>query len=122
MAAWTKVPKENEELLERALVAYPEAEKKAMFGCPVWLINGHMFVGAHQDNIILRLSDADQDEIFKHEGVEQFSHMPGRVMKAFVSVPASIYENTAEFTKWLERARDFVLSMPPKVRKARKSK
>ena len=57
---WKKVPKENEELLDRLMEAIPEAERRKMFGCPCYFLHGNMFVGAHEENFILRLSDGRQ--------------------------------------------------------------
>ena len=118
---WKKVPKANEELLEKALAKVPGAVERRMFGCPAYFINGYMFAGAHQDDIILRLSESDQDEMLSKEGAAPFMPMPGRIMREYVVVPPSIYQSESEFLKWLNKSRDYAMSLPPKVKKPKKS-
>ena len=114
---WKKVPKQNEETLDRLLEGVEGAERRKMFGCPVYFLNGQMLAGAHQDAIFLRLSEPDQDEILKHPDVMNFTPMPGRMMREYVVIPPSIYRSEGEFNKWLERARAYVASLPPKKKK-----
>jgi TfoX/Sxy family transcriptional regulator of competence genes len=99
----------------------PDAEERKMFGCPAYFINGYMFAGAHQDDIILRLSKSDQDEILSIEGAAPFMPMPGRIMKDYVMVPPSIYKSESEFQKWLKRSSNYTMSLPPKIKKPKKS-
>lgn len=93
MISWKKVPDKNKEMLNKVLEAVPEAEKKMMFGCPVWFISGNMFVGAHQEDIFLRLAEPDREEILKQGEAKTFTPMPGRTMKEYVVIPPSIYES-----------------------------
>jgi len=112
---WTKVPKENEETLDRLLGGVEGAERKKMFGCPVYFLNGNMLAGAHQDAIFLRLSEPDQDEILRsNPEVSHFTPMPGRMMREYIVIPPSIYQSEAAFGKWLEKAQAYVASLPPK--------
>jgi len=117
---WKKVPKHNEELLDRLLSSVLQAEKRRMFGCPAYFVNGSMLAGAHQDDIFLRLSEADQQEILKHPDAGHFTPMPGRPMREYIVIPPDVCESDAEFGKWLEKAVDYVLTIPPKEKKARK--
>ena len=116
---WKKVPKKNEETLERLMSAVPEAEKRKMFGCPMYFLNGNMMAGAHHDSIFLRLSEPDQDEILKREDVSHFTPRPGRMMREYITIPPSLYESEGEFGRWLERSREYVGAMPPKVKKSK---
>jgi TfoX/Sxy family transcriptional regulator of competence genes len=115
---WTKVPKENEDALEKALTAIPEAEKKKMFGCPAYFINGNMFAGAHQEAVFVRLSEIDEDALMKIGGVP-FTPMPGRAMKGYTVVPQSIFHSD-EFAGWLLKSRDYVCGLPMKEKKPAK--
>ena len=91
-----------------------------MFGCPAYFIHGHMFVGAHQDEVILRLSPGDREEILQREDVITFTPMPGRPMKEYVSLPAAFFTVERGFLPWLHKARDYVSALPPKEKKAKK--
>ncbi len=115
---WKKVPKENEETLDRLVGGVEGAERKKVFGCPAYFLNGNMLAGAHQHSIFLRLSEADQDEILRgNPEVSHFTPMPGRMMKEYVVIPPSIYGSVGEFGKWLEKARAYVASLPPKQKR-----
>jgi len=120
---WTKVPKHNEETLERLMAGVPGVNKRKMFGCPVWFVNGNMLTGAHQESIFLRLCEADQEEILtKHAAVTNFAPMPGRIMREYVDIPVSVYGSEDEFGLWLKKALDYVGSLPVKEPKTRRTK
>jgi hypothetical protein len=44
----------------------------------------------------------------------KFEPMAGRVMKEYVVLPESIYNNATVFSKWLDRSYEYVLSLPIK--------
>ncbi len=119
MSQWKKVPEANAEYLDRALEAVPEARKMKMFGCPAWFLNDYMFVGAHEENIILRLPEADREALLDSGQASLFVPM-GRVMKEYVVISPAILSNPAEFKKWLLRSRDYTLSLPPKEKKPKR--
>ena len=111
---WNKAPEQNEELLAKAVEAVPEAEPRKMFGCPCYFLNGNMFVGAHEESFILRLSPEDQEAMFAPDPVQLFTPMPGRPMREYVLVPSSICKSPNEFRKWLLRSRDYAKTLPRK--------
>lgn len=120
--AWRKVPQENVELLANIVRAIPEAELRPMFGCPAYFINGNMFVGAHQEYMILRLSPADREEILQRDDVVTFTPMAGRPMKEYVIIPAVIFSSEAAFLPWLQKSRAYVSALPVKEAKVKKRK
>ena len=112
---WQKVPEENKIVLEEALQALPLAEKKMMFGSPVWFFQNNMFAGAHQEEIFLRLGAEDRVACLGEEGVVPFTPM-GRMMKEYVSIPRSLLSSAA-FAGWLDKSWAYVASLPPKEKK-----
>lgn len=115
--AWKKVSQELAELLEEAVRPYG-ANKKNMFGCPVFFANGYMFAGAQEDNIILRLSDVDLARLFLEcDGASPFEPMEGRLMKDYAALPESLYGDPALLDLWISRAHAHVISLPPKAPK-----
>ena len=117
---WEKASPELSELLAEAL-AQIDHEKRSMFGMPAYFINGNLFAGVHGGNLMLRLSPADRDEInARHPGAAPFEPMPGRAMKEYVTLPASVYDDPLELNVWLRRSQSFVASLPPKEKKPRK--
>jgi len=76
-----------------------------------------MFAGLFQDSVILRLSAGDRGSL---PGATPFEPMPGGPMREYVVAPASVVDSTKQLRTWLERARSFAASLPPKER-ARKA-
>lgn len=118
---WKKVSPELCALLKTALEPF-DCQNKPMFGCPAYFVNGNMFAGVHQDALIIRLSPADREKIFKEVSrAEQFEPMPGRPMKEYVALPPTVYENLANFHSWLERSYGYAVSLPPKEKPRKRS-
>jgi len=115
---WEKVPPENEAWLARMIADYLDAEKRKMFGCPVYFIGGNMWVGAHEGNFILRLPPADQEEILQHPAVTHFMPM-GRPMREYVLIPPEAYRDEDWFNGWLQRSAVYVRTLPPPVKRER---
>jgi TfoX/Sxy family transcriptional regulator of competence genes len=111
---WKKAPPELSAFLEKAVVPFP-AQKRSMFGYPVWFVNNNMFAGLHQDNLFVRLSAIDQKELFAaYDEAAVLEPMPGRQMKEYAVLPESLYNDALEFARWLGRSHAYVSSLPPK--------
>lgn len=116
--AWKRVPPERIAFLDAAMVPY-ETERRSMFGCPVHFVNNNMFAGAYEDNIMLRLQEDEQNELFAaHQEAMPFAPM-GRRMKEYVLLPAALCNNEDVFEEWLRRSHSYVASLTPKVKKAK---
>jgi len=115
--AWKKVSEPMSQLLDEALSGY-QCEKLQMFGCPAYFINNNMFAGAHQDSIILKLSDEDRKEIMaQNDEIRLFEPFEGRPMREYVGIPESFAGDKREFGRWIERSYEWVASLPPKLKK-----
>jgi TfoX/Sxy family transcriptional regulator of competence genes len=114
---WKKPSPELIKLLESALLGIT-CDRKLMFGAPVFMINRNMFTGVHQDNIFLRLSEADRKEIQKkYPEVGPFEPIKGHIMKEYVALPGELYQDKEVFREWLKRSHAFAMSVPPKPKK-----
>src|SRR5919198_1404600 len=82
----------------------PEAavEKRQMFGYPCCFVNGNLFMGLHNNNMILRLSEKDRAD-FAKLGAKPFEPMPGRIMKEYVIVPKDILKSRG-LKVWIDRS------------------
>lgn len=119
---WRASPPELVQLFDRIRDGLPPpAERRKMFGYPCSFVNGQMFAGLHQENMVLRLSEADRRQFLRLEGAGLFEPMPGRVMKEYVVVPASLLHHSTELMKWIEKSFAFALSLGPKPMKKRTS-
>lgn len=115
---WQKSPPQLVELFARLQVGLPpDAERRKMFGYPCSFVNGQMFAGLHQTNMVLRLGEADRAEFLKQTGAKVFEPMPGRTMKEYVVVPPSLKSEEEMLFKWTLRAFSYAKSLGPKAKK-----
>ena len=92
-----------------------------MFGCPVGFVNGNMFLGLHQNRIVLRLSEEDRENFIKSYRATIFEPMPGRQMKEYVVVPETMTEQMATLRNWTARSFEYAASLPPKRARGKKN-
>jgi hypothetical protein len=111
---WDRSPAELQAEFATALDAFPDAERRKMFGYPAAFANGNMWTGLHLSNWVVRLPEADQAELLAIEGARPFEPMPGRTMRGFVTLPPSVRADAEQLRGWLERAFEATLAMPPK--------
>lgn len=99
----------------------PPATGRKMFGYPASFVNGNMFMGLFQDEMILRLSEESRAELLKI-GAKLFEPMPGRPMKEYVSIPKSIMGDRKKLDIWIARALEYGTSLKPKSKTKKVSK
>ncbi|MEA2534822.1 MAG: hypothetical protein QOJ93_2633 [Actinomycetota bacterium] len=120
-ADWTKSPPELVEVFE-AVFPGPPAVARQMFGYPAGFVNGNMFMGLHQHNMVLRLPDGPRAELLAMEGAATFEPMAGRPMKEYVVVPAMLLAAPEDLEPWVAKALAHGASLPAKAAKAAKAK
>ena len=90
-----------------------DADRKQMFGYPTCVLRGNMFMGLHEDSLILRLAESDRAEFMDRHGATAFEPMPGRPMKEYVVVPpALVYDD--DVSDWVRRSRAYAEQLPAK--------
>jgi TfoX/Sxy family transcriptional regulator of competence genes len=114
---WRKSPASLVALFDAVLPDDTRVEKRRMFGYPCAFVNGNMFTGLHQENLIVRLDEADRARMTGELGARVFEPMPGRPMREYVALPEAILEDEAESAAWVRRALDFAAALPPKQKK-----
>jgi TfoX/Sxy family transcriptional regulator of competence genes len=102
---WEKANQNMSDYLEKLIINY-ECRKKPMFGAPVYFVNDNMWTGVKGGKVFLRLSEDDRSAI----------------MKEYVEIPESKLTDDKFINNWLEISYSFVKSLPPKVKKEKKSK
>jgi TfoX N-terminal domain len=104
-------------LVERfgaVLSRFPDIQQRQMFGYPAAFIGGNMVTSLFHDHWVVRLPDADREELLAIDGAGPFAPMPGRPMKGYAIVPPSIVSDDAALDRWLERAFAHGRSLPAK--------
>ena len=104
----------NEELDARIseIVSGWRTEHKKMFGGTCRLLRGNMMCGVNKEYLILRLGEAGAQEALTDPRVKPFD-ITGRPMKAWVMIPQAGLSDES-LGCWLEKAREFAISLPPK--------
>src|SRR5262245_55140418 len=120
MPSWSKITPEQE---ARFVAALPDGvERRSMFGCPIAVVNGNMFTGVHNNEINVRLAEADRARVLsEYAGARVFSPMKGMQMKEYVVLPPSVTEHPALLARWIRKGFEYASSLPKKA-KASKSK
>jgi TfoX/Sxy family transcriptional regulator of competence genes len=116
------VKKAPHQLLETFTAVLPKdrrAEQKRLFGNPCCFVNGTMFTGVHEDQLIVRLSEPQRARLLTIEGAAIFEPMKGRPMTEFVRVPPAMLENRRQLRGWVRRAFDYCAKLPDPAKKRR---
>jgi len=118
---WRKSPQELIDLFQSVMPGPPAAQRK-MFGYPAGFVNGNMFMGLFQDDMILRLPESGRQALLKVDGAKIFEPMPGRPMREYVAVPPRVIANQKELTSWVSRAFEYGASLKPKSKTSKPKK
>jgi len=119
MPKFAKAPAELVRVFENALKDFPMATQRKMFGYPCAFVNGNMFTGLFQEEVFLRLSDADRAAIRKEYGTPLFEPMPGRPMRQYVLVPRYVRNSPRLLRTWLTKGMEHAKSLPPKLQRTK---
>lgn len=105
----------------KAVVAQlPRAEPRKMFGYDAAFVNGNMAVGLWANTCVVKLAEADREQLLKRGDAVPF--MPGKNMKmgAWLELSEELAHDPEELLAWSARAIDYVATLPPKALKAKK--
>jgi TfoX/Sxy family transcriptional regulator of competence genes len=115
--AWAKPTEHTIAIFDSMMPKHPKVERRKMFGYPVAFANGHMFLGLHENRMILRLGEKERDRFIASFDATIFEPMAGRPMREYVVVPEQLLGDLGGLQSWCDRALDYTLSLPPKAKK-----
>ena len=84
-----------------------------MFGGVCHLLNGHMFCGVFKDFLILRLGEGNGNRALSLQHVRPFD-ITGKPMKGWIMLEQEGFQEDHNLANWLNQAKEFVISLPPK--------
>ena len=90
-----------------------EVDERKMFGGLAFMVGGHMCCGVTGDDLMLRLGPDDAERALEEPDVRPMD-FTGRPMKGYVYVAPAGLRTEANLRRWLDRARAFVRTLPPK--------
>ena len=96
-----------------ALTPTRNIEEKKMFGGVGFLLKGNMLVGVWESSLIVRLGPENGVDALKQPHVKQFD-VTGRPLKGWVMVEPEGLDTDSQLANWIDRAIQFVQTLPPK--------
>jgi TfoX/Sxy family transcriptional regulator of competence genes len=118
---WKKSPQELIDLFASVMPG-PLAVGRKMFGYPAAFVNGNMFMGLFQEEMLLRLGESERADLLKIPGAKNFAPMPGRPMREYISVPPELIKNKAKLAAWIAKSLAYGQSLRPKDKSVKKTK
>ncbi len=115
-----KIPKADEDSKEFFKLLLPEDSRitiRPMFGNISAFINGNMFAGVFGEELFVRLSDDEKEELLANKGASLLEPMKGRPMKDYVVMPRIWRKDQATLRDWIAKALDSTSKLPPKEAK-----
>ena len=103
--------------IRKALGNYPVVSEIKMFGGLCFTLHGNMCCGVSgksKDNLILRVAPESAAKYLSEPHVRPMD-FTGRPMKNFLYIGPGGYKTAASLRKWIQRAGDYALSLPPKA-------
>jgi TfoX/Sxy family transcriptional regulator of competence genes len=115
-------PSEDDKRFFRSLLPEdPEVEVKPMFGNLGAFVHGNMFAGLFGSAVGVRLAEPDAAELAAVDGSGPFGPAE-RPMGGYLSLPSAWHDDADLAAQWVDKARAYVGSLPPKVKKPKKSR
>jgi TfoX/Sxy family transcriptional regulator of competence genes len=101
------------ERIRQRLAGRKNVEQKRMVGGVGFVLKGNMLVGASKDSLLVRLGPEQGEEALKEAHVSEFN-ISGRSMKGWVLIAPEGIEDDDQFSGWVQRAVQFVGTLPAK--------
>ncbi len=115
--AWTKSPQSLIDLFDQSVPSDRSVSRRQMFGYPAAFANGNLFIGLHQNDFIMRLSEPDRIEFSAQYGERIFEPMKGRAMREYVRLPEQLLRNARKRNSWIKRSLEYAQAIKPKASK-----
>ena len=118
--AWQKSPDALIARFNQMVPDDPRVERRKMFGYPAAFVNGRLFAGLHQADMVLKLPAEDRALLEAGGHARRFEPMPGRPMGDFVAIRGDTLPGPDVMNAWMARALEHVAALPAKAAKAPK--
>lgn len=103
----------SEELAAKIRALGHDLDERKMFGGIAFLQDGNMTVGVSGDDLMVRVGADAYEDALTEPGVSEFGKT-GRPMTGWVLVSASNVASEDDLSDWVDVARTFAATLPPK--------
>ena len=100
--------------VRKALARQKAVTEIKMFGGLCFTLHGNMCCGVLKDDLVLRVKPEDAAKYLAMPHVRPMD-FTGRPMKNFLYVASAGLKDSGSLQKWIKRAADYALSLPPKA-------
>lgn len=118
--AWQKSSAELIARFDACLPDDPHVERRKMFGYPCAFVNGNMFAGLHEQNLIVRLDEAGRERAVAQSRAAPFVVM-GKAMREYVAIGDAPLRKQSEVTALMKAALSYARDLGPKIKKPSKT-
>ncbi len=115
-----KIPRPDEDskkFFRSIIPADSKVTVRPMFGNESAFVNGNMFFGLFGNDLFVRLSDEDCQELLKKKGASIMEPMKGRPMKGYVLLPKAWWNQPDTLRLWISRSLSWARQLPAKKTK-----
>jgi len=106
-SGWPKASEVKGKMLDE-LASGLEAEKRKMFGAPVYFVNGNMYAGVFADDIFIRLPEQERKRLEEEGKAAPFEPVEGRAMREYVVLREKTLSDQKEARALFEKSHAFV--------------
>ena len=99
--AWTKSPQSLIDLFDMSVPSGANISRRKMFGYPAAFAHGNLFIGLHQNDFVMRLSEKDRARFSAEFGERTFEPMKGRPMREYVRLPEELLADAGKRASWI---------------------
>jgi TfoX/Sxy family transcriptional regulator of competence genes len=118
--AWTKSPQSLIDLFDQSVPSGANISRRKMFGYPAAFANGNLFIGLHQNDFVMRLSEKDRALFTAEFGERIFEPMKGRPMREYVRLPEELLADAEKRASWIDLSRQYAEAIAPKATSPKK--
>lgn len=102
-----------EKMIDHLLGGDKNLEKKKMFGGVGYLLHGNICFGIHKDDLILRTTGENADELLGEKGFKPFD-ITGAAMKGWVMAEPPVYQQKERLEELLDEGIRFASTLQKK--------
>jgi TfoX/Sxy family transcriptional regulator of competence genes len=118
---WTKSPQSLIDLFEKSVPSAASVSRRKMFGYPAAFANGNLFIGLHQNDFIIRLSENDRARFSAEFGERRFEPMLGRPMREYVRLPDELLADPRRRASWIDLSLRYAEAIAPKAKSPKRT-
>ena len=101
--------------IDTVIAKWPDIPtKKKLFGGIGYMLNGNMTFGIHGDELIVRTTGEQGEQLLRRPGIRSFQMGTRASMSGWYLATSEVVGSSAMLAELLTMSRDYVQTLPPK--------